>query len=348
MALGARDALGAAVADGLVVTGHGMAEGSPFPAHLAGHPLPDAGSLAAGEAVRRFCADLPVEADVLVLLSGGASAMLEWPVDGVDLARLRQINTWLLASGLPIAAMNAVRIRLSRLKGGGLRSLLGTRAVLQLLISDVPGDDPAVIGSGLLLATDLVLPVALPDGLLSGVLPPASYSILPTETRLVARNADLLEALESLAVQAGYPVHRPDSALSGEAWQAGESCAQTLREGPPGVTLWGGETTVVLPAQPGRGGRNQHLALAAATRLAGCENVLLLAAGTDGIDGNSADAGALVDGGTLKRAGHAGFDAEQARIRADSGAFLAASGDLVHTGPTGTNVMDIVIGLKLA
>jgi len=110
--------------------------------------------------------------------------------------------------------------------------------------------------------------------------------------------------------------------------------------------VWGGETTVRLPHCPGRGGRNQHLALAAAVELAGRPDCYLLCAGTDGTDGDTEDAGALVDAGTLERAAVDGLDARDCLARADSGALLAASGDLIHTGPTGTNVMDLVLGLK--
>ena len=118
-------------------------------------------------------------------------------------------------------------------------------------------------------------------------------------------------------------------------------------DGPPGVHLWGGETSVELPANPGRGGRNQHLALAAAGMIADRDKVWLLAAGSDGNDGAGAEAGALVDGGTIMRGTMKSMDAAECLRRADAGSFLEQSGDLIPTGPTGTNVMDIVIGLKL-
>jgi hydroxypyruvate reductase len=122
---------------------------------------------------------------------------------------------------------------------------------------------------------------------------------------------------------------------------------QSLLDAGPGVRLWGGETTVVLPPQPGQGGRNQHLALAAALALRGRQDILLLAAGTDGNDGNTQAAGAIVDGGTVARAAAAGRDAARALREADAGGCLAAAGDLLVTGPTGTNVTDLAIGLKL-
>ncbi len=117
-------------------------------------------------------------------------------------------------------------------------------------------------------------------------------------------------------------------------------------QGPPGLHIWGGETTVMLPPEPGRGGRNQHLALAAAAELAGTPGVYFLSAGTDGTDGPTDDAGALVDGGTLERAALDGFEARSCLAAANAGSLLESSGDLVQTGPTGTNVMDLMIGLK--
>jgi glycerate 2-kinase len=135
--------------------------------------------------------------------------------------------------------------------------------------------------------------------------------------------------------------------LSGDAALVGRRLAGVLVDDPSGVHLWGGETSVELPANPGRGGRNQHLALAAAELLAQHNKVWLLAAGTDGSDGTGADAGALVDGGTIMRGKMKNMNATDCLRRADAGGFLEQSGDLISTGPTGTNVMDMVIGMKL-
>jgi hydroxypyruvate reductase len=145
----------------------------------------------------------------------------------------------------------------------------------------------------------------------------------------------------SLAVRVG------DDLVEGDAATRGRQLARTLARGPRGVRVWGGETTVCLPERPGRGGRNQHLALAAATEIAGRDDCFLLSCGTDGTDGPTDDAGALVDGGTLARAASAGLDAGECLANADSGTLLAASGDLIDTGPTGTNVMDLILGLRL-
>jgi len=134
--------------------------------------------------------------------------------------------------------------------------------------------------------------------------------------------------------------------IHGDAFTSGQSLAKVLCDSEPAFHIWGGETTVCLPDKPGRGGRNQHLALAAAQLLDGREDCYLLSAGTDGSDGPTEDAGALVDGGTLARGRSMGYEVEKALSGADSGSFLMASNDLIRTGPTGTNVMDLVLGLK--
>jgi hydroxypyruvate reductase len=161
--------------------------------------------------------------------------------------------------------------------------------------------------------------------------------------------ANLKDALQGAAVQArtlGYRTHVIERRLAGDALQAGRDIVEALNHCPVGACLWGGETTVRLPAQTGQGGRNQSLALSAALALGGDEEIVLLAAGTDGTDGNSSAAGALIDGGSLARGKAAGFDAWQCLHNADAGSFLAASGDLITTGPTGTNVTDLVIAIR--
>jgi hydroxypyruvate reductase len=335
MWLGARDALGSALEGGLVVTTAGDAAGLAA-ARAAGaevltaaHPLPDARSLVAGRRLLDGLAGLPDEVEPLLLISGGASSLADVPRPGVTLAELREVGARGLAGGVPIDELNRQRAALSALKAGGLTRALGSRQALALFVSDVPGDDPAVIGSGLL----------------------AAVAGDRVDRRIVATLADALRAAADGAAArpelAALPVQLERLRLAGEAALAGARLGRELRGAPPGVYLCGGETTVTLPASPGRGGRNQHLALAAAGLLRGEDGVALLACGTDGIDGASDDAGALVDGGSWQRMLDGGIDPVQALERADSGRALEAAGDLVHTGPTGTNVGDIVIGLKL-
>src|SRR4030066_401767 len=168
MAQGVHAVLGSGIVDALIVTKQGHAEALPWPVLEAGHPLPDEQSLAAGQRLIEFVAAIPPDAMVLVLLSGGASALVEALPQGMDLAQLRAVNDWLLAAGLDIAAMNRIRKRLSRIKGGRLAKLLAPRPVLCLAISDVPGDDPRATGSGPA-AADASLQAApdttgLPDG----------------------------------------------------------------------------------------------------------------------------------------------------------------------------------------
>lgn len=354
MARAAAARLGDGLRKGLIVTKYQHGEAARWadgPVRLleSAHPVPDANSLAAGQAVAEFVSGLPAGLPLLCLISGGASALVELPRPGIDLALLQRANGWLLGSGLDIHAINRVRQGLSQLKGGGLLALCGERPVTGLYISDVAGDDPAVIGSGLLgPAPRAALPAGLPDWLATALQPvPGDEPEAQVTRRIVASLAHALDAAAAAGGQLGLAVHR-QTELEGEAGTAARAIVQSLVDGPAGLYLWGGETTVTLPPQPGRGGRNQQLALAAAVALAGRDDIHLLAAGTDGSDGPTGDAGALVDGGTVARGALHGFDAADCLARADAGSLLDASGDLVHTGPTGTNVTDLVIALKQA
>ncbi|MDX5374506.1 MAG: DUF4147 domain-containing protein [Gammaproteobacteria bacterium] len=350
---GARQSLGERLAAGLVITKSGHAEGLTTGPGIevieSDHPVPGAQSLAAGRRLLAFLGDAPPDARFLFLISGGASSLVEVLPEGLDAGWLARLNTWLLGSGLEIAAVNAVRRRASRIKGGGLLSWLAGREACCLLISDVPGDDPAVIGSGLLVpGGPSPLPECLPDWIRDGLPPPRRPDAAsPVDCRIVADRRRALAAAATEAAARGYPVYRHETFLAGEAQAVGGRLAETLRQGPAGVHLWAGETTVRLPARPGRGGRNQHLALAAAQRLAGEAGIWLLAVGTDGSDGPTGDAGALVDGQSMARMMLDGCDPVAALAGADAGPCLEAAGDLIRTGPTGTNVMDLVIGLKI-
>ena len=358
MAEGAFDQLEERIVRGLIVTKHGHADPAVWrqrPVQLleAAHPVPAESSLAAGAALLEFIAATPADAQCLLLLSGGASSLVEVLPSGATVDDLQRLNHHLLASGLDIRAINRLRRACSLIKGGRLAQWLAPRPVLALLISDVEGDDPAVIGSGPVTASSdaPVAPEELPAELRHLlVTEPAPRPDDPVfgriELEIVARNADALRAAAERARALGLPVYQHPEFLRGEAAELGVLLAQQLLAGPPGVHLWGGEPTVTLPARPGRGGRMQALALAAAQVLAGRQDALLLAAGTDGSDGPTEDAGALVDGGTIDRCRAAGHDPVQALAAADAGTALAASGDLIATGPTGTNVMDLVIGWR--
>jgi Putative glycerate kinase len=361
MTLGALEVLGDACRGGMLITKPGHADPSRFrdfgiEVYFGGHPLPDTGSLVAGERLLGQLDALPSGEQILFLLSGGASALIEAPVSGLGLSELRALNAWLLGCGWPIDAINRVRQSVSRLKAGGLLHHLGGHPVRQLAISDVPGDHPDVIGSGPLVPVpdlaDQVGRLALPDWLKDWVLRGLAERGTPPERgpemELVATLALAKAAAATAAASSGWRVWLHPDFIAGDATDQGRALARTLIEGAPGLHVWGGETTVQTPEHPGRGGRNQHLALAAAIELAGRDDVWLLSVGTDGSDGPTEDAGALVDGGTLKRAALAGFDLDASAClrRADAGRFLEASGDLIYTGPTGTNVMDLILGYK--
>lgn len=326
MMLGAADALGPRLDRGLVVAPDGV-----NPAELAGrpgmrclaagHPRPDERSLEAGRALADFAAATPVGSRVLLLVSGGASALLEIPAPGVGLTELRALYDRSLAETLDIESLNARRIALSRIKGGRLPGLFREAAVEALMISDVPRDDPAVLGSGLLAAPGF-------------------------RPRLVGSLDDALEAVLRAAEARDLSAHRAPGRLEGDAETAATRICHEIALSGVQLLAFGGETVVRLPAAPGRGGRCQHLAVAAARCIAGHPEYVLLAAGTDGLDGASGDAGAIVDGNTLARAADSGLDPAAALAAGDSGRLLEATGDLVYTGTTGTNVGDIVLALR--
>jgi hydroxypyruvate reductase len=278
-----------------------------------GHPLPDRHSLAAGERLRDWLTEIGPGETLLALISGGSSACIELPADGLSLNDVIREHRQLLASGLPIGEVNAVRKRLSALKGGGALRLTRGR-VVALLLSDVPGDDPGTIGSGLFEGAETILLGSIRTAMAGAA----------AEARLQ-----------------GFSVTEGD--LEGEASRAGRDLVERGRsvEGEAVALILGGETTVTLSPESGRGGRNGELALAAARDLSDGEMVLALA--TDGEDGTTGTAGAVVDGRTW----NACPDPETALARHDSlTALEAVSGVLLRTGVTGTNVGDLAIYLR--
>ncbi len=321
----------------------------------AGHPVPNENSLSAGNELMLFIDRQPLSCTLIFLISGGTSSLVESLPHGVTLTDLQKLNEWLIGSGLDIAAMNNVRSSISCLKGGRLAKTIKGRKVLNLMISDVPGDKPHVIGSGLLSpnpGNQEPLPKAPKwlDKLLQNTerAPLVSDACFNSvDTHVIATITDAKQAAVAAAEALGYEVVLHEETIRGDALATGKKMAHELCNSRPALHIWGGETTVCLPDNPGRGGRNQHLALAAATVLDGQNNCWFLAAGTDGTDGPTDDAGALVDGETITRGSLAGFEAAKTLAEANTGAFLHASGDLLRTGPTGTNVMDLVIGLKI-
>ena len=350
---------------GLVVTryGHGVACRQVEVVEAA-HPVPDAAGRQAAERILALVRGLSADDLVICLISGGGSALLALPAPGLTLAHKQEVNRLLLRSGADIAQMNCVRKHLSAIKGGRLAAAAAPARVVTLIISDVPGDDPASIASGptvpdptsfadaraILARYEIVPPAPVRAHLEAGAEEtpkPGDARLTRAETVLIARPRDALEAASARARDAGIEPLILGDAIEGEAREVARDMAgsalQAAQHGrpaaPPCVLLSGGETTVTLRGK-GRGGRNAEFLLALALALDGAPGIFALACDTDGIDGTEDNAGALIGPETLVRARAAGLDPE-ARIADNDGyGFFAALGDLVVTGPTLTNVND--------
>lgn len=317
------------------------------------HPIPSMLSIKAGEALIEFINSSPKDHEFIFLISGGASSLVEVLSDGVDLPLLQKLTDEMLASGMNIAEMNIIRRSISKIKGGRLLNYLKEKTVYGLLISDVPNDDPAVIGSGLLTRVeDKKLPKNLSEQIKkilsstpSSELPPQS-AFSGVKNMIIATLSDAKNAAADKASTLGYPVKLHAQFLEGSAVDVAKDLIKTLRNSDPGIHIWGGETSVILPKNPGRGGRNQHLALSAAIEIGNDKSLCLLSAGTDGTDGPTEDSGAIVDFSTIQKGLSLNMDPGIHLNTADSGSYLHATGNLITTGPTGTNVMDLVIALK--
>ena len=305
-----------------------------------GHPLPDAASFESGARAQRLADENRHRGELLVvLLSGGASAMMAAPANGVTAAQKIATTRALLRSGKPIAEINAVRRALSAIKGGKL-ALRAGRSVT-FAISDVHApveDDPSVIGSG---------PTVLPA---TEIGPSAGVTHVPdAQFVLIGSRRDAMDGARAAAERLGYAVHVVEPPVLGEARRAARDFVARAREitksaAAPMCVIASGETTVRLAeSDHGRGGRNQEFALAAALAPGSAAGWSLLSAGTDGIDGPTDAAGAIVDGTTFARGRDKGLDAHRALETHDSYPFVAALGDLVVTGPTGTNVGDLFL-----
>lgn len=357
MAEGACEVLGSRIVDGLIITKamSAMQIVSPHPRLRlieSAHPVPDERSLAAGRALLDFLQDLPAERAVVFLISGGSSALVEVLPPGMALADLQAMNTSLLAGGMGIGEINGVRRAVSMIKGGRLLNYLGERPVFGLLLSDVPGNDPAVIGSGLLVPSQqaIDLPAGLPDSIRELLPSAAGQGAAPRragiEMAIVGDNQMARAAAADCAEAKGYAVWLYPELLTTDVHDVAAQIMMQLAAAAPGIHIWGGEPTLCLPPTPGRGGRNQHLALLLADRIKQQANIQILVAATDGSDGPTEDAGALVDGQTITRGEQEGLLPGECLQAADAGRFLEASGDLISTGSTGSNVMDLMIACK--
>ncbi|MDX1609985.1 MAG: glycerate kinase [Halofilum sp. (in: g-proteobacteria)] len=328
----------------------------------AGHPVPDARSVAAAARMRELVVGLDNDDQVIALVSGGGSALLCDPVPGLTLADKQALTEALLKSGAAIGEINCVRQALSRVKGGRLARLAAPAPVHTFLVSDVPGDDPALIASGPTVASPFRPGAAAAVLERYGIAVPAALAAAERESppptpdalgdrcrqRVLCSPLQSLEAAAAAARAQGVAPLILGDALEGEAAEMGRVCAgialAAARHGhplpAPAVLLSGGESSVTIRGPAGRGGRNTELALALAVALAGHPRIHAIACDTDGIDGSEDNAGAVVGPDTLERARTAGRDPLEHLARHDAHAFFAALDDLVITGPTGTNVND--------
>jgi len=359
----------------LATTPPGSDSGLPpnFRHFTGGHPLPtDAGATATGEIIR-LLVDAGPHDPVVVLISGGGSALLALPQPGITIEHLRATTTLLLHAGASIVEVNTVRKHLEVAKAGGLARAAFPAPVLALVISDVLGDSLDVIASGplspdpttfrdalgVLDRHDLLdrIPSAVrrrlsegADGLHPDTPEAGDPAFERIRTQVIGNLAMAAEAAAEAARELGYRTHVTSLSLMGEARSIGRrlgALARSLRDGrnpldPPLCLISGGETTVTVTGN-GRGGRNQEVVLGAAREIEGMDGVLIASFGTDGIDGPTDAAGGLVTGSTLARGRAGGLDIAAALDRNDSHAYLRTLGDLTVTGPTGTNVMDLQV-----
>ena len=345
------------ICKGLVITApayrHSNTLPSTFSCIESSHPIPNKKSLAAGAALLAFIRKIPADSQVLLLISGGSSAMVEQLPPRLDLDTLQKINVWLLQSGLDIHRINALRKNLSEIKGGRLAKALAQCHTHCLMISDVVGDQPEHIASGLVHSSTPEphpknLPKKLRDALLYATPPPNKNDACfdRIKTHIIANNRQARQAIATFAQQSNIPCTLHPQLITEDILNTAQMIAETLKNSPVGLHIWGGEPTVKLPPNPGRGGRNQALALTVAQRIAGEKDTYFLSAGTDGIDGNSLAAGAIINGDTLQQAAKKGIAAAEYLKTANSSIFFEKTTGRIECNPTGTNVMDLMLGLK--
>lgn len=352
--------------EGLVVTRYGYGAATRFIKVVeASHPVPDAAGLAAAKRLRMLVEGLTRDDLVIALVCGGGSALLPAPAGGLTLADEIALNEVLLASGAPISVMNTIRKHVSTVKGGRLAAAAHPARVVSLVVSDIPGDDPALVASGPTVpsagtrqdALDAIraYDIRLPEAVMAHLRSPAADAPLPgdprfagNEVRIIASAAASLEAAAAEARRHGMEAVILSDSIEGEARDVGAVHAAIAREvaiknrpfSKPVVILSGGETTVTLRAKGGKGGRNSEFLLSFAIAVAGIDGVHALAADSDGIDGSQDNAGAFCNGTSVARMRAAGVDAKARLAANDAWTAFHAVEDLFVPGPTGTNVND--------
>lgn len=357
--------------EGLCICKHLASTDTRFPGTryiLGNHPVPGAGSLRAGEALKNLASGLGEEDVMLLLLSGGGSALATLPANGITLEEMQQVTVTLLHAGASIHEINTVRKHLDLLKGGGLARLASPARVVTLVLSDVVGNNLEVIASGPSYpdpstfadaleiveraAKHGVIPARIRHHLEKGCRGELPETLKPTDTDarrsfniLIASNVNASAAAVAQAKALGFTAETVTNELMGEARAAGAQIASMVKVrsdlNRPFLLVWGGETTVVVKGR-GKGGRNQELALGAVRELSGVPNILLVSLATDGEDGPTDAAGALVTGDTLNRAMVKGLNPESHLCENDAYSFFERIGDILRTGPTGTNVNDLI------
>ncbi|RWM41195.1 glycerate kinase [Mesorhizobium sp.] len=352
--------------DGLVVTRYGYgAKCERIEIIEAAHPVPDAAGLEASRRLLEQVRGLTSDDLVVALISGGGSALLPSPAPGLTLADEIAVNEALLASGAPIAAMNTIRKHVSTIKGGRLAAAAHPARVVSLVVSDIPGDNPALVASGPTvpdsgsredaLAAIAVYNMNFPASVMAHINSHAAEAPRPNDPRFAGNEVHLiasagvsLEAAAAEAKRQGIEAVILSDSIEGEAREVGAVHAAIAREvathnrpfAKPVLILSGGETTVTLRAK-GKGGRNSEFLLAFALGINGVDGIHALAADTDGIDGSENNAGAFADGSTVSRMRAAGVDAKAMLAGNNAWTAFNAAGDLFVPGPTGTNVNDL-------
>ncbi len=362
MAWAAEQELGSQIAGGWINTKDGhLAKLKRIELHECSHPVPDERGVAGSRRIAEIAKAATKEDIVLCLISGGASALMPLPIDGVSLQQKQDVTRQLLASGATIHEINCVRKHLSLLKGGQLAKLASPARVVALLLSDVIGDDLDVIGSGPTAPDATTLADAkaiLKRYRITGNYPmqetPSAQDPLFKRVKNIVVGSNRIAALAAAykAKELGYRTMILSTSIDGETRDVARVHAAIAQEisafdqplKKPACVISGGETTVVLKGK-GKGGRNQEFVLSAALALDGLRNICVLSAGTDGTDGPTDAAGAICDGKTIERARKKGLNADLALDQNDAYPFFQALNDLVMTGPTGTNVMDLRIML---